>query len=135
VRTSFRPVLAATVFLSLFGYVWYGILFQSLQMQAHGYTPSDYAGNSPLWYTGGVLISLVIALGLQHMLRLSKRTGFRASAWVGLQAALAFGAPLVTYPFVFAPNHDLGLYAVGLGHILLAWPLAASLMGAISPTV
>lgn len=72
-RTSFRPVLAATVFLSLFGYVWYGILFQSLQMQAHGYTASDYAGNSPLWYTGGVLISLVIAMGLQHMLRLNKR--------------------------------------------------------------
>lgn len=41
----------------------------------------------------------------------------------------------MTYPFVFAPNHDLGLYAVGLGHILLAWPLAAGLMGAISAPV
>ncbi len=58
-RTRYFPVLIATVFLSVFGYLWYGVLFQDLQMQAHGYSKADYAGNSPLWYAGGALISLV----------------------------------------------------------------------------
>lgn len=131
-RTSFGPVLIATGFLSAFGFLWYGVLFQDLQMEAHGYTPADYAGNSPLWYAGGLVISLVIAIGLRHMVHLRRAAGAKAAAVAGVRAALTFGAPLVTYPFVFSPNHHVGLYAVGLGHILIGWPLASLMLGAFS---
>ncbi len=123
VRPSTGRVLLAGLFLMVFGYLWYGVLFQQLQLDSHGYTAADYAGNSPLWYAGGGLISLVIAIGLALMVR----------------ASLCFGLPLVTYPFVYSPHHEFGLYVVGVAHILIGWTAAGAILsgaaasGATSP--
>ena len=52
-RISVGAILIAGLFLSAFGFLWYGVLFQGLQMEAHGYTAADYEGNSPAWYAVG----------------------------------------------------------------------------------
>ncbi len=63
-----RPfsIILAAVFLSLFGSIWYGVLFRNVQMESHGYTPEDYASSHPAWYVGGIVISLFIAWGWCH---------------------------------------------------------------------
>ena len=128
-RVPFGSILLAGLFLSGFGYLWFGVLFQGLQMRSHGYTAADYAGNSPLWYAGGAIISVVIAAGLGQLVRLKREQGALAGARAGIQGALAFGIPLVTFPFVYSPRHELGLYIAGVGHILIGWTIAAALIG------
>ncbi len=129
VRPSTGRVLLAGLFLMVFGYLWYGVLFQQLQLDSHGYTAADYAGNSPLWYAGGGLISLVIAIGLALMVRADGAVWALAGARSGVRASLCFGLPLVTYPFVYSPHHEFGLYVVGVAHIVIGWTTAGAILG------
>jgi hypothetical protein len=125
-------VILACIFLSLFGFLWYGVLFSNLQMEAHNFTPADYVGNNPVWYVGGALISLLIAAGLAVMVRLGGVTGATAGFKAGGRAALCFGLPLVAYPFVYSPHHEFALFLAELANILIGWTVAAGLIGALS---
>lgn len=124
-------IAAGALFLMVFGFVWYGILFRELQMEAHGYTPADYDGNSPLWYIGGGLISVFIAWGLATFAA-RRGPGVGAAIRAGTTAFAGFGLPLVAYPFVYSPNHALGLFLVGAAHLLIGWPVAAGGMAWIA---
>lgn len=128
-RISTTHVLLAGLFLMVFGFLWYGVLFQQLQLESHGYTAADYAGNSPLWYAGGGIISLVIAIGLAFTLKADRVPNWLAGARSGLRVSLCFGLPLVTYPFVYSPHHEFELYLAGAAHIILGWTAAGGLLG------
>ena len=129
-----RPlsIIVAAVFLSLFGSIWYGILFRNVQMESHGYTTEDYASSHPAWYIGGVVISLFIAWGLGLMIRLGRVSGIKGGIKASTQAAIGFGIPLVSYPLVFSPFHDFTLYAVGFSHIVIAWIGAGAIIGVMA---
>lgn len=131
-RSRLGSIVIAGLFLTLFGFLWYGVLFRDLQMKAHGYGPADYAGNSPMWYAGGLVISILIAGGLSLMVRRGEKQGFQAGLKAGIHAALGFGIPLVGYPFVFSPHHELGLFVAGVAHIVIGWSIAAGFIGAVA---
>ena len=125
-------IILATLFLSLFGALWYGVLFGDVQTEAHRYTAEDYANNNPIWYAGGILISLFIAWGLGMLIQLSGVPGIKAGIKASLRAAIGFGIPLVSYPLVFSPLHDLTLYAVGFSQIVIAWTIAGMIIGGMT---
>jgi hypothetical protein len=108
------------------------VLFATLQMEAHNFTPADYVGNNPVWYVGGALISLLIAAGLAVMVRLGGVAGAAAGFKAGGSAALCFGLPLVAYPFVYSPHHEFALFPAESANILIGWTIAAALIGALS---
>jgi hypothetical protein len=131
-RIRIGTVVLAGIFLSVFGALWYGVLFKDLQQLAHRYTPEEYARSSPAWYVGGAVLSLCIASGLALMVRLGASVGAAAGFKAGSRAALGFGIPLVAYPFVYSPLHELGLFAAGAAHILIGWTVAGALIAARS---
>ncbi|MEO9484161.1 MAG: DUF1761 family protein [Ekhidna sp.] len=130
-KLSIRPssIILASIFLSTFGGIWYGLLFRDVQISAHRYTAEEYANDNPIWYIGGVLISLLIAWGISLIIRLKGEPGIRAGISASLKAVIGFGLPLVSYPLVFSPLHDLQLYAVGLSQIIIGWTVAGAIVG------
>ncbi len=131
VKTS--AILVAALFLSTFGAVWYGVIFTDLQMEAHRYTAAEYAASHPAWYAGGVVIALFIAWGLATVFRLGGEPGVKGGVRAGLRAVVGFGLPLITYPLVYSPLHELKLYAVGASQIIIAWIIAGAIIGAMNP--
>ncbi len=129
---SSLSIVLAALFLSLFGALWYGVLFNDVQNEAHRYTSEDYANNHPAWYIGGVIISLFISWGLGMMIRLGGVSGIRGGIIASIRAIIGFGAPLVSYPLVFSPLHDIVLYAVGLSQIVIAWTIAGMIIGGMT---
>ncbi len=125
-------IILATLFLSLFGALWYGLLFGDIQTEAHRYTQEEYASNNPLWNIGGVLISLFISWGLGMMIRLGGVPGVKGGIKASIRAAVGFGIPLVSYPLVFSPLHDFTLYAVGFSQIVIAWIVAGMIIGGMT---
>ncbi|WP_299272613.1 DUF1761 domain-containing protein [uncultured Psychroserpens sp.] len=133
-KIKIRPIsiILSALFLSMFGGIWYGWWFSDVQVEAHRYTPEDYANNSPLWYLGGILISLFISWGLGLMVRLQGLPGFKGGIKASIKAAIGFGIPLVSYPYVFSPLHDFTLYMVGLFQIVIAWIIAGAIIGSMA---
>ncbi|MEP5611624.1 MAG: DUF1761 family protein [Cyclobacteriaceae bacterium] len=139
-RLTIRPILTvrpisilfATLFLGAFGTVWYGVLFTGIQVESHRYTAEEYASSHPAWYMGGFLISLLIAWGLGLLVRLGGVPGWKGGVAAGLRAAVGFGIPLVSFPLVFSPLHELPLYAVGFFQIVIAWTIAGAILGSMS---
>ncbi len=125
-------IILAALFLSIFGGIWYGTLFHDVQVEAHRYTPEEYANSHPAWYAGGVVISLFIAWGLSMMVRLGGVSGIRGGIKASTKAAIGFGIPLVSYPLVFSPLHDFTLYAVGFSQIMIAWTIAGAIIGGMT---
>lgn len=126
-----RPIsiVLATVFLSAFGVLWYGLLFSDIQEDGHRFTSEEYASFNPLWYIGGIVISFFIAWGLGMIIKLQGKAGIKAGVIGGLKAVVGFGVPLVSYPLVFSPLHDFALYAVGASQIIIAWAIAGGIIG------
>lgn len=131
-RVKPLSICLAALFLMLFGGIWYGVLFHKVQMVSHGYSTEDYANNNPIWYIGGVVISLFIAWGIGLLMRLGGVPGIRGGIKASTRAAIGFGLPLVTYPLVFSPYHDFILYAVGFFQIAIAWTVAGVIIGWMS---
>ena len=131
IKISKISIVLATLFLSVFGAIWYGILFADVQVQSHRFTSQDYENNSPLWNLGGLIISFFIACGLSLIIRLQGKKGVKAGIVGALQGVLGFGIPLVSYPYVFSPLHDFALYMVGLWQIVIAWTIAGAIIGAM----
>ncbi len=125
-------IILAALFLSLFGGIWYGVLFHDVQVEAHRYTQEDYDSSHPAWYVGGVVISLFIAWGLAMMVRLGNVSGIRGGIKASTRAAVGFGIPLVSYPLVFSPLHDITLYIVGFSQIVIAWTIAGAIIGGMT---
>ncbi len=133
-RLHVKPLamILATLFLSAFGGIWYGAIFGDLQMEAHRYTEADYVDNNPLWYIGGVVISLFIAWGITMLVRLGGTPGVMGGIRASVRAVIGFGLPLITYPLVFSPLHDFKLYAVGASQIVIAWIVAGAIIGSLT---
>ncbi len=131
-QISTLSIILAALFLSIFGGIWYGALFSDIQMEAHRYTPQDYENSHPIWYAGGIVISLFIAWGLGTMVRLGGVQGIRGGIKASARAAIGFGIPLVSYPLVFSPLHDFTLYAVGFSQIMIAWTIAGAIIGGMT---
>jgi len=132
IQISTLSIVLASVFLSVFGGIWYGVLFRELQQEAHRYTAEDYQNSSPLWYLGGVIISLLISWGIGQIVKLEGSLGFIAGIKSAMKAILGFGLPLVSYPLVFSPLHDWELYAVGISQIVVAWSIVGAILGAMA---
>lgn len=135
IKTSSLSIILAALFLSVFGAIWYAVLFNDINVKAHRYTSEDYMNSSPLWYIGGVLISLLIAWGIGYIIRLRGATGAKAGAKAAFTAILGFGLPLVSYPLVFSPLHDVKLYAVGVSQIVIAWLVTGAIIGAMAKKI
>jgi len=131
-RVKPLSVCLAALFLMVFGGIWYGVLFHGVQMESHGYSTEDYENSSPVWYAGGAVISLFIAWGLGLLVRLGGVPGIKGGVIASTRAAIGFGLPLVTYPLVFSPYHDLTLYAVGFSQTVIAWTVAGAIIGGMT---
>ncbi len=135
VKVSWLSLAIASVFLSVFGGIWYGAIFNELQQKAHRYTAEDYADNSPIWYFGGLIISLLISWGIGKLIELEGSGDFRSGIKSAFKAILGFGLPLISSPLVFSPLHDWGLYAVGLSQIVIGWSVVGAILGGMSKEV
>ena len=122
-------IFIATFFLSVFGSIWYGVLFIDVQIDAHRYTAEEYANSHPAWYIGGAVIAGFISWGIGQLYRLAGKYGIKAGILASTRAILGFGLPLITYPLVFSPIHELVLYIVGLSQIVIAWTIAGVIIG------
>lgn len=135
IKISKSSIILATLFLGIFGGIWYGVLFADVQVRAHRFTSQDYANNSPLWNLGGIIISLLISCGLALIIQLQGKKGIKAGVMGALKGTLGFGIPLVSYPYVFSPLHDFELYMVGLWQIVIAWTVAGAIIGAMTKEI
>jgi Protein of unknown function (DUF1761) len=126
-------VLAAAVAMFLVGFLFYGLLFDQVFMQARGYTEEEMqADASPMWMVGGFLIELTLAFGIGWMLLKSGAKTLAGAAGFGLALAAMIGFPLLAYNYTYSLEHSVPGLLVDWAHIAVSFATGAVIIRALS---
>lgn len=115
-------VLAALVMFFV-GFVWYGMLFDSIWMAENGWTAGDFEGQSGLWMPAGFVIPLILAFGLGWHMKQKSISKLDTAALFGLWMSLLIGVPLMMYNYVYSPGHSWELLLIDGSHTVVTFVL------------
>jgi len=122
--------LLAGVAIYAVGGVWFGVAFDQMWMDANGYTLEQIEDNfsAPIFFGGGILISLMLAFGLGWLLKKTGTQGLGPSVLFGIKMALVFAAPILAYGFVYDPVHSVTDLALDIGHSFAGFVLGTAVL-------
>jgi len=129
--TSWLGILAATVAFYLLGFLWYGIVFTDMWMDANGMTKeaadAHNAKLGPMMYIWGILITLAQVLGLAYILNHASASLLVTCAKIGAIIAILIALPLMAYSALYEGR---SIHAVGLdvAHILVGYIIACAIL-------
>ena len=121
-------VLLAALAMYIVGFVWYGLLFDTVWMEANGWAASDFEGQSGLWMPAGFLIPLILAFGVGWLMRQRGVNGVAAAAQFGLWLALLVGVPMMMYAYVYSPGHSWILLLIDGSHTVVTYMLGCIIL-------
>lgn len=118
-------ILVAAFVVFFIGFVWYGLLFDQLWMQGYNLTEADYEGNSPWWMAGGFVISIAIAKAIAFVLKWNDWPDMGRAVYMAGMLGLVLGGAIAGYGYVWMPDHNLTLFLIDWGHMIITWAAAA----------
>ena len=118
-------ILAATIVFFIWGGLWYGLFFDQLWMAGNGVSEPDFEGQSQMWMLGGVAISLISVIGMAKVLKWRGWPDIGGAIGTALVLGICFGSAVWAYNLVYLPAHDMSLFLVNIGHLILGWVVAA----------
>ncbi len=121
-------VLVAALAVWMFGFVWYGLLFNEAWMAGHHYEPSDFEGQSAAWMAVGAVIPLVQSFGIGWLMKRADVAGPGPSILFSLLIAVLVGLPLMAYGLAYSPWHSLSVFAIDGGHTLASFVIAGLIL-------
>lgn len=121
-------VLLAAVAMFFVGFVFYGILFSDVFMEARGITAADAEGQNPAWMGAGFLIELVAALGIGWVIKAKGATGLVPCLMTGLVLAVLVALPMLSYEFVYGARHHVPGAMVDWGHVLVSFAAGGAVL-------
>lgn len=92
---NWLAVLAAVIAHQALGFLWYGVLFKDMWMQAAGKTQEDFSGGPGPEMILGIVGSILSALALALILTLSEDPSLGLGIAVGAVSAIGFAAASV----------------------------------------
>jgi len=113
--------LLAAIVMFIVGFVFYGVLFGDVFMQARGFSVEEFEGNSPAWMGAGFLIELVAAIGIGWVIKAKGSKGLVPCLTTGLMLAVLVALPMLAYDFAYGWRHDVAGLFVDWGHALAAF--------------
>ncbi len=121
-------ILVAAIVVFVIGFVWYGLLFDQQWMQAYDLTEADFEGNSPWWMAGGFVISIAIAKAMAFVVRWNNWPDMGRAVYMAGMLGLVLGGAIAAYGYVWTPDHNLTLFLIDWGHMIITWAAAAAVL-------
>lgn len=132
-EVNFLAVVAAAVATTMLGAVWYGPLFGSLRMRAHGHTPGrleEMKTGIGKAYGMSFLCYLVMATALAYLMAWIGAVNVPAGLWLAFVCWLGFVATVGLTAHLFSGRKPASyfidvayqlVYLLAMGAILSAW--------------
>lgn len=128
-------VLIAAFWLLVATWLWTGSLFNGVNFPAlpawpelNGLTDDDMGAISVSWQLVGLLAILLQTLGLATLLKWRQVSTLAQAAQTGLIASIAFSMPIIIYPLVFRPEHNVMLFLINASNYLFGLVTTAMLL-------
>lgn len=118
----------AAIAMFMVGFVWYGLAFSQIWMDARGFELAQFEGQSPAWLAGGFLIEIVAAFGIGWLMKRLGISTFGAAVGFAVTLALLIGVPLMSYEFVYGAFHSVAGWLVDASHILVTIVAGAAVL-------
>ncbi len=128
---NYLGIVAGSIVLWLFGYVWYGLLLGSAWMAAVGKTPAELMAATGYWpYLVSLIVGLFIAYGFDNMLWHYEHAGASKGAQVGLLSGVCFAAASMVIGYSYA-GRGLTLMLIDGGYLIFGFIISGAVVGAL----
>ena len=133
-NTSWLAVIAATLVFFIFGWVWYGFIFNEAWMAAEGITQEIADARlaemgMAKWFFFALLITLAQAIGLLMVLHIAGAKRIKASLKYAFWLCVTIVLPLIAYACVYT-GYPLSGYLIDAGHLTIGYLLMAAIYAA-----
>lgn len=123
-------VLLGAIAMYFVGWMWFGMLFDTMWMEANGYTLEELEANfSPLIvFGGGFLVPLILTFALGWLLKKTGTTGLGACAKFGAILGLIMAAPLLAYGFIYNPAPSVTDLLLDTSHSFVGFVVSCTVL-------
>lgn len=133
-NTSWIAVIVATVAFFMFGWLWYGMLFEEAWLAAEGITQEIAAARMAetgmgQWLFFALLITFGQAVGLLMVLHLAGAKRMPASLKYAFWLAVTIVGPVLAYQSVYS-GYPLSGFLIDIGHLLIGYLIMATIYAA-----
>jgi hypothetical protein len=133
-NTSWLAVILATIAFFMFGWLWYGMLFEEAWLAAEGITQEIAAARLAetgmgQWLFFALLITFGQAVGLLMVLHIAGAKRIPASLKYAFWLVVTIVGPVLAYQCVYS-GYPLSGFLIDLGHMLLGYLIMAAIYAA-----
>lgn len=123
-------VLAASVAFYIVGFLWYGVIFQQVWLDAQGITAEMMAeaDSNPVWMIGGFLITVLQVIGIGLVLKWKGAASLVEAVKTALILWFFLALPFCHYGYLYSMDHNATLLMVDLSHLLVGWGVSAAVL-------
>ncbi|MEM7030057.1 MAG: hypothetical protein AAF629_10870 [Chloroflexota bacterium] len=129
------PILIAAFWMLIASWMWSGSLFNGINFpslpswqELNGLTEADLDVMPISWQLVGILAILIQTVGLAILLKWRKVSTIAMAVQTGLIASMAFSVPIVMYPMVYHPDHNIMLFLINAGNYMFGLVTTAILL-------
>ena len=129
------PIFISAFWLLIVTWLWTGSIFNGVNFpnlpawpELNGLTDDDMASISVSWQLVGVFAIVLQTLGLATLLKWRNVSTLATAVQTGLIASIAFSVPIVLYPLVFRPEHNVTLFLINAGNYIFGLVTTAVLL-------
>lgn len=133
-NTSWIAVIVATIAFFMFGWLWYGMLFEDAWLAAEGITQEIAAARMAdtgmgQWLFFALLITFGQAVGLLMVLHLAGAKRIPASLKYAFWLTVTIVGPVLAYQSVYS-GYPLSGFLIDFGHLLIGYLIMAVIYAA-----
>lgn len=134
-RIPVVTTLIAAFWMLIATWLWTGSLFNGINFPAlpswqelNGLTEADLDVMTVPWQLVGILAILIQTVGLAILLKWRQVSTLADAVQTGLIASLAFSVPIVMYPLVYHPDHNVTLFLINASNYIFGAVTTAMLL-------
>ncbi len=124
-NVNWPVVIVATVVVYLFGWLWYGMLFEAQWEALTAVTVESDDWGAMLW---GVPATLLTMIGLGWLI--GRDSTWPAGLKTGLMAGVFFAVTTSSFAYIYEGANP-GLILIDWGHLLIAFGLGGTIIGGL----
>jgi len=129
-NTSWLAVILATLSYFMFGWIWYGLLFDDIWMASSGITEAMAQANMDekggMIWVGAIAMSLGQAIGVLMMIHHRRARSFVACLIATFWLIVTIGLPILAYTSVWG-TIPLSGFLLDAGHMLVGYLMMAAI--------
>ncbi|MEX6633475.1 DUF1761 domain-containing protein [Hyphococcus lacteus] len=124
-------VLVATLAFWMVGFVWYGLVFAEIWMEANGVTAETAGAGGSLYMLGGFVITLMQVIGIGLVLKWKGVATMGAAVMTAVILWFFLALPFANYAYLYSPAHNTTLLLIDASHLLVGWVVSAVVLSLI----